>query len=220
MKNVLMAAGAVLAATTFLAPAFAADQPEPTTPGFKLLVDETLMTENVEPMPAHGLKIGDTEVQLELTSLTDLQKTYGGEISDFNGENRGKSWLCYALPATDTAPASLAWFVADGVMSTNYGINFVVVEVAPAGDTPTCVAPTTPLVLTSTLPGLGAPVADVVKAIPGLDATEDGVLSYGGVIPVPAYLKLAAEAATSAVINYQITKGVVTIRTIMQVSAL
>ncbi|BCW88693.1 hypothetical protein sos41_18350 [Alphaproteobacteria bacterium SO-S41] len=220
MKNLLMAAGAVFATTAFLAPAFAAEQPEPATPGFKLLYDETLTTENVEPLPAHGLKIGETEVQLELTSLTDLQKTYGGEISDFNGENRGKSWLCYALPANATAPASLAWFVSDGVMGNNYGINFVVVEVAPAGDTPTCVAPTTPLVLTSTLPSLGAPVADVVKAIPGLDAKDDGVLSYGGEIPVPAYLKFEGEAATGSVINYQITKGVVTIRTISQVSAM
>jgi hypothetical protein len=220
MKKLRTLTGALLASAVLLAPAFAADQPEPTTPGFKLFLDETLMTENVEPMPAVGLKLGETEVQLELTSLTDLQKTYGGEISDFNGENRGKSWLCYALPASDAAPASLVWFVADGVMSTNYGINFVIVETAPAGETPTCVAPTAPLVLTSALPGLGATAADVVKAIPGLDATQDGVLSYGGEMPVPAYLKVPAEAATGAMINYRIEKGVVTARTILQVTAM
>lgn len=220
MKKFTVLACATVASAALLAPAFAAEQPEPTTPGFKLLYDETLMSENVEPMPTAGLKAGETEIQLELTSLTDLQKIYGGEISDFNGENRGKSWLCYTVAATDTAPASLTWFVSDGIMGNNYGVNFVIVETAPAGETPTCVAPTTPLVLTSALPGLGATAADVVKAIPVLDAVEDGVLSYGGEMPVPGYLKVEGEAATGSVITYHVTKGVVTIRTISQVTAM
>lgn len=214
-----LAAG-LLASAAFVAPVLASEieATEPTTPGFSLARSEELLTENVEPAPSPAMKLGDMEILLEKTSLTEIAAKLGGDIATSNKENAGISWLCYATPATATAPATLTWFAADGIMSTDYGINYVITEIAPAGATPTCAAPTVPLELTSDFPGLGAPVADVTAKIPGLDAKDDGVLSYGGEAPLPAYLNLK-EGATGRVVNYAITGGKVTATTVMQVSS-
>jgi hypothetical protein len=214
-----LAAG-FLASAAFAVPVIAAEieAVEPTTPGFSLARSEELLTENVEPAPSPAMKLGEMEILLEKTSLTQIAATFGGVISTSNKENAGISWLCYATPATATAPASLTWFAADGVMSTNYGVNYVITEIAPAGTTPTCAAPSVPLELTTDFPALGAPVADVTAKIPGLDGKDDGVLSYGGEAPLPAYLDLK-EGATGRVVNYAITAGKVTATTVMQVSS-
>lgn len=207
----------LLASASFLAPALA-DDAEPTTPGFKLLRDETLLTENVEPMPPLAIKLGDVEVQPEITTLMDLQKIYGGTLATFNGENRGISWVCYAVPAANGSPAQLVWFAADGVMSTNYAINFVVAELAPEGETPTCAAPTAPLVLTTGLPGLGAASADVAKLFGG-DAVQDGVMSFGGAMPAPPELKFP-DAQSGVTTNFLIAAGKITALTLSHVTSL
>jgi len=210
---------ALLATAMLVTPVMASeiDATEPTTPGFKLLRSEELLTENVEPMPSPVVKLGDMEIQLEKTTLIDLAAKFGGDIATSNKENAGISWLCYTTPATGTAPASLTWFASDGIMGMNYSINFIVTEVVPAGDTPTCIAPTASLNMTSDLPGPGSPVADVTAKLAGLDPTQDGTLSYGGEAPLPAYLDFPG-ASTGRTINFAIAGGVVTATTLSQVS--
>lgn len=218
MKSLNAAAIALLASTVFLTPALAAEVEavEPTTPGFKLLRSEELLTENVEPMPLPAIKAGEMDVLLEKTTLTELAAAFGGDIATSNKENAGISWLCYAISASDKTPATLVWFASDGIMGMNYGVNFVIAEVAPEGETPTCAAPTVPLTLTTGFPGVGAPVADVTATF-GLEP-KDGTLSYGGEAPVPDYLAVT-EGATARVMNYIVAGGLVTAATLMQVTA-
>lgn len=220
MHTYKSAAVAFLVTASLAAPAFAAEieAVEPATPGFKLLLSEELLTENLEPMPVPAIKLGGMDLLMEKTNLTELAAKFGGDIATSNKENAGISWLCYVTAATDASPASLTWFASDGIMGMNYGVTAIVTEVAPAGDTPTCAAPTVPLDMTSDFPSLGAPVADVSAKLAGLDATKDGILSYGGEAPLPAYLNLT-EGATTRVINYAIAGGVVTMTTLMQVTS-
>ncbi len=160
----LLLAGAALAATI---------DPGP-IPGLRLLADGLPGSANEvtkTPVPALDVQAGGMKIELEKTTLAEIAAKFGGEINT-TGEEAAFAWLCYATPAIGTGGASLTWFYA--VDANAQRVSGVAVEYAPDELPPGCLKQETPLGLTTGLPGLGAPVADL-DTVFGKATADSGV---------------------------------------------
>ena len=165
----LLFTGAALAATI--------DPGQP--PGLMLLVNGLPGAANeVAKAPALDIKVRDTALTLETTTLADVANLLGGEINQTGESENAWAWLCYASPDANSGGATLTWFfAADAGAKTLSGI---AVEFAPDEVTDACTRLDAPLDLTTGLPGLGAPVADLDSAYgkATADSGVPGTVSY------------------------------------------
>lgn len=178
--TLLFAVRILAAALAAVTPVFAAEKPA--TPGFKMGTDEmfTSETQVAQKMPDVAVKASYMHVRFEVTTLEQIQGTFGGDIAAFEGDKRGLRWLCYVVPSAGTNhPASLAWFASDGVVGTGTMVNIIILETLPTPVPAGCAAPTMPLVLTLNLPTLGA-TAETVRDALGV-SPDIGVMTYTGV---------------------------------------
>ncbi len=147
----LLLAGTALAATI---------DPGP-VPGLRLLADGLPGSANEvtkAPAPVLDVQLNGAKVELEKTKLADIAAKLGGEINT-TGEESNFAWLCYAAPAVGDVGASLTWFFA--VDASVQLVSGIAVEYAPDELPPGCTKLETPLGLTTGLPTIGAPVADL-----------------------------------------------------------
>ena len=149
------AAAALLAGLAFAA----VIDPGP-LPGLRLLADGLPGSANDlgKGGPALDIQLDGVKVKLEETKLADIAARFGGEINT-TGEEASFAWLCYAAPAAGDGGASLTWFYA--VDAEVQLVSGIAVEYASDEPVPGCTNLEKPLGLTTGLPGLGAPVADL-----------------------------------------------------------
>lgn len=169
----------LLTAALLAAPAFAAAIDPGRTPGLSLLLDGLPGAANeVAAAPPLTIKLRDTALTLETSTLADVVKLAGGEVYTAGESENAFAWLCYASPDANSGGATLTWFYAtDTETQTLVGI---AQEFAPDEVSDYCARLDAPLDLTTGLPGLGAPVADL-DAVFGkatADSGEPGTASY------------------------------------------
>lgn len=150
-----------MAAALLGATALAATLDPGSTPGLSLLNDGLPGSVNEvtnTPAPVLDVRAAGMKIELEKTTLAEIAAKFGGEIN-MTGEEASFAWLCYATPTIGTGGASLTWFYA---VDTNVqAVSGIAVEYAPDELPPGCLKQEAPLGLTTGLPGLGAPVADL-----------------------------------------------------------
>ena len=151
--------------------ASAADMADnPATQGFALYATP----DGGEPVtlttpPPIALKAAGLNIALERTTLTDITKTFGGEIVHAKpGTEESIYLVCY------TSADALTWFISSEFFSDTRAVQSVLVERLPATVPAECVKPTTDLALSTGLPGIEAAPGDVAKAmgVPSLPATD------------------------------------------------
>jgi hypothetical protein len=168
----------VIAAALLSACAFAATIDPGSTPGLSLLNDGLPGSANeATKIPAVDIKLAGTAITLEKTTLAEVQKSLGGEIN-ITGEESSFAWLCYATPDVTTGGATLTWFYA--VDASTQLVSGIAQEFAPDELPPGCTKGEKPLGLTTGLPALGAPVADLdgVFGKATADSGIPGTVSY------------------------------------------
>ncbi|MFT3811566.1 MAG: hypothetical protein QM698_16765 [Micropepsaceae bacterium] len=148
-----------LAAALLAGAALAATIDPGSTPGLSLLNDGLPGSANeASKSPDVAITAGGMKIELEKTTLAEVAAKFGGEVNT-TGEEASFAWLCYAAPAIGTGGASLTWFYA--VDANAQLVSGIATEYAPDETPPGCTKLETPIGLTTGLPGLGAPVADL-----------------------------------------------------------
>jgi hypothetical protein len=122
-----MKQAALIVALLIAAPVAAA---EPTLgPGFAdTVIRYTGPEGKVFDKPVDLITIGDFDVRLEVTNLTDVTSAFGGEIHHQGEAGEAVTWLCY------TRDERVFWFYSDGEMGDGK-VNMVAVEDAPGAST-------------------------------------------------------------------------------------
>ncbi|MCX5493137.1 hypothetical protein OSH11_00305 [Kaistia dalseonensis] len=166
-----------LAMAFVAAPAFA-DGPRLTGLPAKLLSGDAaqLTTHEVPTPPVSSIKAGPLAVELEVTTLADVQKQFGGTISNATDGGVSVDWVCYVIQRT--SGAGHIWFLSDGRIG---GPDHVVTMVASDFDLSEhsgCTdAPASLTAIDYSVPGLLTSESDVVARFGPTDAL-DNVVSY------------------------------------------
>lgn len=169
-----------LAAALLTTTAFAAIIDPGRTTALALLLDGLPGGLNeVAKAPTVSVKLRDAALTLEEAKLADVQKLLGGEINQTGESENGFAWLCYASPDANSGGATLTWFYA--VDATALNLSGIAQEFAPDEFTDACLRLDKAIDLTTGLPGLGAPLADLGKVY-GEASNDSGVPGTVGYI--------------------------------------
>jgi len=128
--------------------------------------------------PKIAVVVAGMDVTLETTTLGEIAAKLGGEINTAGESENSFAWMCYASPDVTTGGTTLTWFYGNDtnqMLLTGIAVEFAPDEL-PAG----CVRVEKPIGVTTGLPGLGAPVADLdgVFGKATADSGIPGTVSY------------------------------------------
>lgn len=164
--------------------------------------------ENLASPPVHAISVGNANVVLETTRLTDLQRRFGGTIQQAGGAESLNRWLCYTAPTKEGAPGAKVWFLTN----TLGGGEFVMM-VALEADREGHPSPDCPLargdfsIPQLGIPTLGAKVAALKAHFGAARIERHNTVSYRNDRPSSDGL---GTANTTQYLGYALNHGVVT----------
>ena len=177
----LPATGAIFAAAMVFAPAALADELSyGEGPAVTLIRNGIAGSGNqLEKAPAVAVKVDKLDFVPGKTTFKDLDDVLGIEQYTLGEGGDAFTWACVVSPEAAGSPATLIWFGTNVKGDATTAVDAFAYEAAPADAPPGCFMSETPLAVTTGVPGLGAPQADIEAAFgPKPSVEADGTISY------------------------------------------
>ena len=164
--------------------------------------------------PVGPIHAGFMSIRLEHTTLTQVQKRFGGRVRNGGEASNAVAWLCYRSTNADATPL-IYWFDSNSEMSSGLRISEVAVQLAPpASVRASCdEAPSSLTGVSSGLPGIDATRNDLFQRFGPIEADAKGFLVYSHERPLPR------RCTTLDVVTYRIENDGVKLFAVPQVSS-